>query len=511
MRTRRPYTDDDHALVMPIYAPRNASAIFSVPASGILEGETYCLRINKLWLAHILGALAVLDQPGAWNGDVDFARDQVRKLMASIDPECPSVMGITNIRVNNCILEAEFSDNPGVWVTVGDLSACAIEGPQGPEGPAGADGEPGLDGYTPVPIWNGTQLAWDLDEDGTADTTPVDLRGPQGIDGICPDCGDGIVETPGEDGNDKRCNVASYLVDIVLPSLMEEMLSKREDATDVVDLFILFFQLGLTIFGGLNPPAWVIVTLFASEASRNLAGSFITANASDIRASLTPAFWEEVRCIIYDHLPDSGIITQDVRDAIEADIDEIPTGNDAGELVTDVIQSVTREAIDHWVLLGTAYTGGDCSICGPEVIGWSYEWDFTISDGGWVKRPGYNLGIYIQGEGWKPGSFNNAGTSIQKNFGSTITWTRTDIYTNQPQQFYLIFSPTFDNHSAYFGQQIYSNQWLSFINHTHTITTYGTGIGCSSNINSRITKVVIHGDGPAPTTLTGGTLTEITA
>lgn len=41
-------------------------------------------------------------------------------------------------------------------------------------------GENGSAGFTPQPIFTGTQLSWDLTGDGTADTTPVDLKGDPG-------------------------------------------------------------------------------------------------------------------------------------------------------------------------------------------------------------------------------------------------------------------------------------------------------------------------------------------
>lgn len=37
--------------------------------------------------------------------------------------------------------------------------------------------------YTPQPIWSGTSLAFDLDDDGEADTTPVNLKGDTGDQG----------------------------------------------------------------------------------------------------------------------------------------------------------------------------------------------------------------------------------------------------------------------------------------------------------------------------------------
>lgn len=67
---------------------------------------------------------------------------------------------------------------------VGSLGAwfASLVGPTGLTGAAGADGTDGEAGATPVPIWTGTSLAWEL-PDGTPLTTPVDLRGPQGDSG----------------------------------------------------------------------------------------------------------------------------------------------------------------------------------------------------------------------------------------------------------------------------------------------------------------------------------------
>lgn len=65
-----------------------------------------------------------------------------------------------------------FSGSLGAWF-------ASLIGPAGPTGAAGANGTDGTDGETPVPIWTGTSLAWEL-PDGTPIASPVDLRGPQG-------------------------------------------------------------------------------------------------------------------------------------------------------------------------------------------------------------------------------------------------------------------------------------------------------------------------------------------
>jgi len=56
-------------------------------------------------------------------------------------------------------------------------------GPQGPQGVPGAPGLDGSDGLTPIPVWTGTTLEWQLPL-GTPITAPVNLQGPQGIQGL---------------------------------------------------------------------------------------------------------------------------------------------------------------------------------------------------------------------------------------------------------------------------------------------------------------------------------------
>lgn len=57
------------------------------------------------------------------------------------------------------------------------------KGDQGVQGTQGDPGADGADGETPVPVWTGTSLEWQL-PDGTPITAPVDLQGPQGIQGV---------------------------------------------------------------------------------------------------------------------------------------------------------------------------------------------------------------------------------------------------------------------------------------------------------------------------------------
>lgn len=73
-----------------------------------------------------------------------------------------------------------------------------VRGADGLDGLNGQNGQDGQNGFTPIPIWSGFQLAFDLNADGIADTTPVNVRGAQGAqgeNGDCEDCGEQLYAT----------------------------------------------------------------------------------------------------------------------------------------------------------------------------------------------------------------------------------------------------------------------------------------------------------------------------
>lgn len=85
-RIDRPFTDDESAIRTPIYSPRRG--LFSIPEPSILDAPVYCFKVNAEWVGHIIGMFMALDQPDAWTGtalEIDDARNEIRKLIASID------------------------------------------------------------------------------------------------------------------------------------------------------------------------------------------------------------------------------------------------------------------------------------------------------------------------------------------------------------------------------------------------------------------------------------------
>jgi microcystin-dependent protein len=89
----RPVADYELPIVAPVYDPRGSNTI---PSVDIDEAPYYCAKINQEWLGHIIGVLARLDQPDAWQGtesDIDYARNEIRQFIASWKEDCMIVLG----------------------------------------------------------------------------------------------------------------------------------------------------------------------------------------------------------------------------------------------------------------------------------------------------------------------------------------------------------------------------------------------------------------------------------
>ena len=110
------------------------------------EGDTFCVNINRAWRPYILGALLALVSEHSWEGSETDKRDAIGHAQNLIDvfnrgENCL----ITDIRLQGCELQIR-SGSGDTWQTVGDFSACAVEGPQGPQGPQGLQGSQGPQG-----------------------------------------------------------------------------------------------------------------------------------------------------------------------------------------------------------------------------------------------------------------------------------------------------------------------------------------------------------------------------
>lgn len=83
--------DLDAPIVKPHYAPRNA---LPIPSVSISSEPSVTMKCNVRWFSHLTGILEALDQPDAWVGtesQIEDARAEIRKLIASVDEVIPEM------------------------------------------------------------------------------------------------------------------------------------------------------------------------------------------------------------------------------------------------------------------------------------------------------------------------------------------------------------------------------------------------------------------------------------
>lgn len=110
------------------FAPR--SRPFERPVPGIFDAPYGCVRINRLWLPHIIGFLDVGTQFDAWAGDDDgfSGRNEIEQLIAALlnAQTCVDIGVGTLLRQNEdipCHLE-QSQDGGATWTLAFDYSLC---------------------------------------------------------------------------------------------------------------------------------------------------------------------------------------------------------------------------------------------------------------------------------------------------------------------------------------------------------------------------------------------------
>lgn len=149
-----------------------------------------------------------------------------------------------------------------------------------------------------------------------------------------------------------------------------------------------------------------------------LGSGLISLGVTVINSEFTPEVYDLLTCIFYCAIEDDGSVTAaDLADIISKIADDL---NPDVELIMGLCFLLMGE-----VGLSNAGTTGeapaDCDECGCE---WCYEWDFTVSDGGFtpVVISGLDFANYSSGIGWTPriqedGCTQHAYVYIAKAFG----------------------------------------------------------------------------------------------
>lgn len=387
-------------LLRRIFAPRQAPRI--APGVGMFDEPAACVRINAQWASHILGALEVLNQDDAWQGDaveVFRARQEVERLFTAIVEGNCSEVGETlaaEFRINNCILE--YSYDGVTWAPVAGWESFAAACFTGPAGPPGADGEDGQ-GVTGVVVNTldcGTSATGSLASgvltlgiprgcDGAGITGVVvntlDCnatatgslaggvltlgipRGCDGADALPPLIPPGTVE-PAPTGNDNEIcggvlEMTSYLFDYA-----NYWLDLREAESNGAKVVVRLIGL----FPFLEPLEDSILELLSAMGDYGI--SLLRTQVND------PDFQQEYRCGLYNLIYPMGTYTEAFHDAISNGTVPFPIPNQKAWM-DYMLYTVGYQRLNTMYQIGTAAPSDVCEVLCASDYDWTRNYDFT--------------------------------------------------------------------------------------------------------------------------------------
>lgn len=95
------------------------------PESDPDSGDLVCVTFSRDWLPFVIGSLSQLMQATTWKTDVVPLEDTINRVGDLINLfSSVSCMYITNIRVNGCLIEAQFGGS-STWELIGTVAPCA--------------------------------------------------------------------------------------------------------------------------------------------------------------------------------------------------------------------------------------------------------------------------------------------------------------------------------------------------------------------------------------------------
>ena len=297
-----------------------------------------CVRINRAWCGHLLGVLERLNQDDAWLGsetDIDAARQQIEQLFFQIataqDCEGEGTNPVNlHFRFNGCDLE--YSLDAGLtWQPVSGWSTGAAACFAGEDGQDGADGAPGPQGLA--------------GQDG-APGEP----GPQGPPGF----GVVIINPPPIPGEvNRRCNLATFYAQVLLPSLLMKAIEEADNAINeggfvasMCSLVGAIVAVGFTVVTG-NPVGgsaigYALSGLGITSAGIGVVQSIMRADRIAIGQAATPLFWEQLREILYHAIPSDGVFDVNSRYTAAIQIRQI-ADNAAAVPVSDLLAALSDD------------------------------------------------------------------------------------------------------------------------------------------------------------------------
>jgi hypothetical protein len=348
-----------------------------VPAiSDLMEPPLVCITFSEELVPYLLGLLELYRWPDKLSGtteQINVALGIFQDLMAALmEGNCTPM--ITNMRVNGCDLEVQYNDVE-TWIVVGDLTDCAVPGPQGEKGYPGDTGATGAQGPQGIQGPQGETGAQGPQGD-TGDTGATGAQGPQGIQGVQGiqgiqgeqgekgDKGDtGSASDPGyppetENTDDEdSCNLASYFAHEIIKKVLGGLLTSWQNQDSVVDAFA-------SAIGNVPALGACGVGLVASVVN-----SFYTFVANHQESAIqdaldSSALWSDIACAIYCTITPDRTITDDNFSGVVSAIGDV-TYSPVQDIVALIVDNINTLGAANCRQLATVgvYAVYDCSGC----------------------------------------------------------------------------------------------------------------------------------------------------
>lgn len=383
-RPPQPLRDDDRPIVMPWFDPRPRR---QSPETGISANPSVCIRINYEWLPFILGIISALDEPDSWAGtqeQIDYARSQIRQLIASLG-ECEGSddMEMRQSPENSCHLEYRSDATGGLWELAFDYSLCKSAN----------------DGYSYGDI---VEIEKQIDDDVAEYQDDPGAYAPE-------------LNVPSADTNAALCLAIKAFIEAVCVSSIQAVNDKKANrASDIRNLAGLATNALNAVLGAFVPGFGALAAFGVSIASAVATELFIGLTEDDLDLVIEQLSDHEARDCVARDVYDSIIGTKPTQVSLKAAFDFAASSANPARVTIGEACSAALNSIGAFVefLSMTAafvqFAVDDLLVddCADLCNYWEHTFDFTVGNGGFTQQPNFELGLpsvgtWVSGEGWK--------------------------------------------------------------------------------------------------------------
>jgi hypothetical protein len=346
-----------------------------------------CFPADEQYRAALRGQLSYLGKLWAWEfsgipgdtraADVSYLwKDILATNLVFTDACIPMII---DIRVDDCNLQVKYETDPEEWVTVGDLSACAIPGEKGDKGDPGEPGTPGRDGRDGVDGQDGI--------DGSPGAPGQDGQdGRDGTDGS-PAPPPMTQPTDPDDQLQQMCGVArglsTYLV-AKFKDAIDDAANSYADEKSVADAVASVLQLVATVGG----PVYIIGAAIGTGIYNLVTSLYADANFNDVTDAADTDFVDGITCDLYCIMKAAGTadFTPAIRDAWLAQLVTDYTEAGVGARFNDWMTAFDQNRVSQYAYTLQDERSSFCELCvecddpdpdEPTTGAWAYRIDLT--------------------------------------------------------------------------------------------------------------------------------------